>query len=210
MPILICREIGKILLILARCFQESIKNSSVPFHLQFHEEICFNEWSTTRWWLFQAGTRPEERTPRKGREVLMIKKILVATDGSDHARRATWTGADMAEKYKARIFIVHVVPSLPRIPDEGVLQQINDTQQGYARQVLGEAEREIKEKGVEVVQSVILSGDPAKEIREFARKNNVDMIVMGSRGAGSVETLLMGSVSHRVCQLAECTCITVK
>jgi len=140
----------------------------------------------------------------------MIKKILVATDGSDHARRATWTGADMAEKYKARIFLVHVVPSLPRIPDEGVLQQINNTQQAYARQILGEAEREIKEKGVEGVQSVILSGDPAKEIREFARKKNVDMIVMGSRGAGSVETLLMGSVSHRVCQLAECICITVK
>lgn len=56
----------------------------------------------------------------------------------------------------------------------------------------------------------MLQGDPAQEIIEFSRKNSIDMIVIGSRGAGTVETLLLGSVSHKVCHLANCTCVTVK
>jgi nucleotide-binding universal stress UspA family protein len=72
------------------------------------------------------------------------------------------------------------------------------------------AEREFKEKGVKNFQSSIIEGDPAQAIIEFARKEAVDTIVMGSRGLGNLEGVFLGSVSHKVCNLAHCTCLTVK
>lgn len=139
----------------------------------------------------------------------MLKKILIATDGSDHARKAIEYASDIAAKYKAAVYIIHVTPPLGSWA-EGDVEKIKDNQQKFANQVIEEAEREVKKKGVESYQSTILQGHPAGEIIEFARKNSVDMIVMGSHGAGKVEMLMLGSVSNKVCHLAECTCVTVK
>ncbi len=139
----------------------------------------------------------------------MLNKILIATDGSDHARKALEYASDIAAKYEATVYLIHVVSPLPSMPEVDV-QKIQDIQQKIAKEIIEEAEREIKKKGVESYQSTILQGQPAQEIIEFARKNSVDMIVMGSHGAGSVETLLLGSVSHKVSHLADCTCVTVK
>ena len=141
---------------------------------------------------------------------LMISKILVPIDGSSHAKKAVEYAIDLALKYKATVYLVHVVSPLPSVPDEEVLQTIEANQELFAKEILEAAAREVKKKGVGNFQSTVLYGDPAHGILEFARKNGVDMILMGSRGAGKVETLLLGSVSHRVCHLAECTCMTVK
>ena len=139
----------------------------------------------------------------------MLKKILIATDGSDHARKAIGHASDIAAKYKATVYLIHVVPPL-HIVTEVDVKNIQDNQQKIAKQIIEEAEREVKKKGVESYQSTILQGQPAREILDFARENNVDMIVMGSHGAGKVEMLMLGSVSHKVCHLADCTCVTVK
>jgi len=139
----------------------------------------------------------------------MLKKILIATDGSDHARKAIGFASDIATKYKATVYLIHVVPPLHSVAEVDV-KKIQDNQQKFANQIIEEAEREVKKKGVEGYQSTILQGEPAREIIEFARKNSVDMIVMGSHGAGKVEMLILGSVSNKVCHLANCTCVTVK
>jgi len=139
----------------------------------------------------------------------MLNKILVATDGSDHARKAIEYASDIAAKYEATVYLIHVVSPLPSMPEVDV-QAIRDNQQKIAKEIIEEAEREIKNKGVETYQSTILQGQPAQEIIEFARKNSVDMIVMGSHGAGKMELLMLGSVSTKVCHLADCTCVTVK
>ena len=139
----------------------------------------------------------------------MLKKILIATDGSDHARKAIGYASDIATKYKATVYLIHVVPPVGSWAEVDV-EKIQDNQQKFANQIIEEAEKEVKKKGVESYQSTILQGQPAGEIIEFARKNNVDMIVMGSHGAGKVEMLMLGSVSNKVCHLADCTCVTVK
>ena len=139
----------------------------------------------------------------------MLKKILLATDGSDHARKAIGFASDIATKYKATVYLIHVVPILHSVPEVDI-KKMQDIQQKYANQIIEEAERELKEKGVESYQSTILHGGPAREITEFARKNSVDMIAMGSHGAGKVEMLMLGSVSNKVCHLSDCTCVTVK
>ena len=53
-------------------------------------------------------------------------------------------------------------------------------------------------------------GDPAERILDCAKREHVDMIVMGTRGLSDLKGLLMGSVSHKVSHLADCACVTVK
>ena len=65
-------------------------------------------------------------------------------------------------------------------------------------------------KGVRSVQALLEPGDPASTILRLAKGLRADMIFLGSRGLGNLEGLLMGSVSHKVTHLAECTCVAVK
>ena len=53
-------------------------------------------------------------------------------------------------------------------------------------------------------------GNPAEEIAAYARKNNVDMIIMGTRGLSAIKEVFLGSVSHKVLQLASCPVVLVK
>jgi nucleotide-binding universal stress UspA family protein len=149
---------------------------------------------------------------RKGDKELMIKKILVATDGSDYATKGIEFASDLAAKYKATVYLIHVFTPLSSMPeiDGGVLQQWEDLHEKQAKEIIEEAERVVKKRGVENYQATLLRGHPAQEIIEFARKTSVDMIVMGSRGAGKLEMLMLGSVSNKVCHLADCSCVTIK
>jgi nucleotide-binding universal stress UspA family protein len=77
-------------------------------------------------------------------------------------------------------------------------------------QLLKGAKRVAREKGVKDIESTAAEGDPASEILKAAGQKGADLIVMGSRGLSDLKGLLVGSVSHKVAHLAECTCLTVR
>ena len=79
-----------------------------------------------------------------------------------------------------------------------------------AERLLADAQKVAKDKGVEEVHCVIEDGDPVKKILRHAEEDAANLVVMGSRGLGDLQELLMGSVSHKVSQLSPCSCITVK
>ncbi len=66
------------------------------------------------------------------------------------------------------------------------------------------------EKGVAAVETLLDKGDAADVIVQQADRLKANVIVMGTRGLGTLKGLLVGSVSHKVTQLAPCTCVTVK
>lgn len=76
--------------------------------------------------------------------------------------------------------------------------------------IIGKAEAKFKNAGLEKLESVCTNGDPANEILRMAKSRKVDLIIMGNRGKGGLSKALMGSVSTKVCKLANCTCVTVK
>jgi nucleotide-binding universal stress UspA family protein len=94
--------------------------------------------------------------------------------------------------------------------DYELVQKMEDALRKGGKEIVEKAESEIRVKGVKHFHSAVLLGDPATEIIRYAKENGVDMIVMGSRGEGTLEGLLFGSVSQKVCDLASCTCVTVK
>jgi nucleotide-binding universal stress UspA family protein len=148
----------------------------------------------------------------------MIKKVLVAIDGSEHSLKAVDYAIDIALKYDCEMYLIHVVDRL-EIPDEIIkfanVEKIEEPPEylvlnEIGNRILKKAEETAKEKGVQEVSAIIQEGDPADKNTAFARDNDIDWIFLGSRGLGGVKGLLMGSVSNKVCHLTDSTCITVK
>lgn len=79
-----------------------------------------------------------------------------------------------------------------------------------AEHLIDAARMEAEDSGVQKVAVAVLDGDPAKRILECAEQEDVDCIVMGSRGLSDIKALMLGSVSQKVAYLSPCTCITVK
>jgi nucleotide-binding universal stress UspA family protein len=146
----------------------------------------------------------------------MIRKILVTTDGSDHAKRAIAYAGDIASKYEATLYLVHVISFSQSTALAG--RHLSEAGMGTLRKqikragedIIREAEAAARTQGVKRIEAFLLEGDPASEILSAAKRYDVDAIVLGSRGAGMLGKLMLGSVSHKVCHLADRTCITVK
>jgi len=76
--------------------------------------------------------------------------------------------------------------------------------------VLAHAKKTAAHKGIAMAETELLDGDPVHCILETVEQDRADLIVMGMRGLGEVEGMLVGSVSYKVNHLAPCTCITVR
>ncbi len=148
----------------------------------------------------------------------MIKKILVAVDGSEHSLKAVDYAIDVALKYESEMYLLHVVDKV-EIPEEirkyASVEKIEDPPEylifnEIGNRILKKLEEKAKMSGVKEVHAIIQEGDAAENITAFARDNDVDWIFLGNRGLGGVKGLLMGSVSNKVCHLTDSTCITVK
>ena len=80
----------------------------------------------------------------------------------------------------------------------------------YADFLIEQATESAKHHGVKDVDAKSALGDPAEAIVEYARDQGADLIITGSRGFGKLKSLLLGSTSSKVSQLAQCSCLTVK
>jgi nucleotide-binding universal stress UspA family protein len=82
--------------------------------------------------------------------------------------------------------------------------------EAFGTRLLEQARARAAERRVQTVSSLLEAGDPAKTILRVAKARAVDMVVLGSRGLGDAQGLLLGSVSHKVAHFCACTCVTVK
>ena len=147
----------------------------------------------------------------------MFKTILVAVDGSDHALKAVDIAADLAQKYDAQLVLLSVFKHLSSLESthslvrsDKELGSAEATLRDLAKDAVKTAKERAKERGVQKLESSTKEGRPARTIVAFAKEKGADAIIMGSRGLGDVTGFMLGSVSHKVSALAECTVITVK
>jgi nucleotide-binding universal stress UspA family protein len=149
----------------------------------------------------------------------MLKTILVALDGSKHAKRAAALAINLAQHYGSRLQFISVMKKPPARVSKEVqrymeIEQLKGTPDqlvpDVAKNILAEAEKHARDKGVKDVRTIAKSGPVARTIVDVAKRQKADVIVMGSRGLGTVEGFLLGSVSHKVVSLAECNVMTVR
>jgi len=125
----------------------------------------------------------------------MFKSILVAWDGSEHAKRALGEAVDLARAQDARLTLLTVAAPLHAWP--GSVPPISEAALiSAAEKILTEGEALVPE-GIPVSGRAV-AGDPGMELLKRAAAADHDLIVMGSRGRGAVRSAVLGSVSHFV------------
>lgn len=133
-----------------------------------------------------------------------MKKILLAYDGSDPAKRALEQTIELAKGFHAAVGVISVVPVHPgRVPvdpwdDRGV----------HAEELI-EARKLLREVGIEA-ELLEPGGDPARTIEHLADERGYDTIVIGSRGLGTLARMLQGSISEHVAANAHTTVVVAR
>jgi len=130
----------------------------------------------------------------------MFKHVLVAIDGSAYSQAALPTAIEVAKKFGADLFVVHVTEH-----DRGRATVYSIESPAEATKLVVDAVKTARESGITAKSEVfdVAAGHVAKAIIETGGANEVDLIVMGSRGLSDVQGLLLGSVTHKVIQLAQ-------
>jgi len=139
----------------------------------------------------------------------MFKNILLAFDGSEHARKAASLAGDLARQQReATVWVVHVVDPIPANLGEPGFGQLTSTRSMEGQQTIDQAIPLIGD-GVDIRRE-LLFGAPAESIITVAETRQCDLIVMGTRGLGRLGSLLLGSQTQKVISLANCPVLVVK
>ncbi len=146
----------------------------------------------------------------------VFRKVLVAVDGSAHAERALEAAFELVRRCHSELVLFHAIELGPMRADlEG---RVDDTARKMYRrvgeeladQILSEAERTATERKVERVRRLAAFGDAAKAIDDAARREGVDLIVIGTRGLTGLHGLALGSVAHKITSMASCPVMVVR
>lgn len=141
----------------------------------------------------------------------MFETILLAIDGSENARRAAQTAIGLVQSLEGSSLVVTYIspnpPSQSRImkADFDVHNLLLEDAHNLAKQTLDS----IENAGIPYTIEVGM-GDPSSEILKTIDKIKANLIIIGSRGLGSLTGVVMGSVSQRIAQHASCPVMIVK
>ncbi len=139
-------------------------------------------------------------------------KVLIAVDGSEHARHAIEAVARYAKELPVDVLLLNVADTvvyygeLPPFDSEAVER----AQRDYQNQLLAEAQAHARACGLQKVEAQGIAGYAANEIVRVADERGVDQIVMGTHGKGALRSLFLGSVAQRVVHLTKVPVLLVK
>ena len=141
-----------------------------------------------------------------------IRRILVPFDFSEHSEKAfTWALA-MAQQWRARLLLLHVVPQ-PTYPPMlmGTYFNVAEFEASLKEDAETRAQEFLGKTGSRTVQvdAKVLIGEPFGDICRIAEKEKVDLIVIGSHGRTGLSHVLLGSVAERVVRHASCPVLVV-
>lgn len=142
----------------------------------------------------------------------MYNKILVPTDGSEHAVRAEEEAIYIAEKTGAELIGLSTVENnfVNGLPLNDEVYELNNLLKENTKNNVDNFEELVHEKASSVsVRSIIKEGTPANAILETAEEEDVNLIVIGSSGKSGFDRFLMGSVADKVSKSAKCSVLVV-
>jgi nucleotide-binding universal stress UspA family protein len=123
--------------------------------------------------------------------------ILVAYDGSEHSRKALDMAVKVALCSNCKLTVLYAFDAVPHILGDDETEHFIERAISKGREKLVEATRHLRDLGVESTTAIV-EGPAAEAILRVANVEGCDLIVIGSRGLGMVQGLLLGSVSYRV------------
>lgn len=137
----------------------------------------------------------------------MYEDCLLATDGSDGARRATEHAIELADRLGATLHVVSVSEEGPHSSEKR--DRMRADPESEAATAVEEAAAAARERNLEVTTTV-LEGVPQEEIVAFAEENPIDFLVLGTVGRSGLDKLVVGSVAEQVVESAPAPVVTVR
>ena len=140
----------------------------------------------------------------------MFKKILIANDGSEGARKALKVAIDMAKKYCAELHSISVEEGVPHYAATiGEVEEYRKEANDFFLNINEEATEEAKKGGVEL-HTKVQAGHDVETIVNHAKEGNFDLLVIGFMGHSKIFGRVWGSTSQNITKLSPCTVIVVK
>ena len=136
-------------------------------------------------------------------------KVLVATDGSEHAMKAVRRALELAEREGAKISLMSVAYFSKDDFDE-MPPRIQEKLERQARDALERGRVIFTEKGIRVETILETGVVPANNIIKRAKEGGFDLILLGSTGLTGIERVLMGSTAAKVVAHAPCSVSVIR
>jgi nucleotide-binding universal stress UspA family protein len=144
-----------------------------------------------------------------------IKNILVPTDCSELSQKALQYAISLAKTFKAKMTLLYVTDDISAmgieagyLPDQ-VIQKMFDEKKKSDEKQLEDFWSHNNKSDVKA-ELKILNGDTYSQIVKFAKKVNIDIIIMGTHGRTGFQHILMGSVAEKVVRYSPYPVLTVK
>jgi len=134
-------------------------------------------------------------------------KVLLATDGSEDAARATEAASDLAASSGSELHVIHVWHDVPGPYRRGFVKRELRRQ---GQEILEEQVRKIESAGGTVTETHLREGRTSNEIIELSDVLGIGLLVVGSRGLGTVRRILMGSHSEEIVHRAHVPVLVVR
>ncbi len=143
--------------------------------------------------------------------MIEIKKILIPTDFSETAQSATQYAVELAKKFGAKLHLLHVIEDpvvyMPMfesyaLPPKEDFENFAETR--LDNWILDE------DKGDLTIETEWVHGNPFVDILKCAKREDADLIVVGTHGRSFTAHLLLGSVAEKVVRKAKCPVLTVR
>jgi len=152
--------------------------------------------------------------------MIAYKNVLFCTDFSEDANIAFFHALDLAKKHSAKLHIIHVPHSsyayCRHIVDEHIPEGAPGGEAFYNEEIEKAAEAALKEEyekklgDFSNVVFVVKNGSPDMEIIRYAKKNDIDVIVMGTLGKAEQDRMVHGSTVANVSKYAHCHVIAIR
>ncbi len=139
----------------------------------------------------------------------VFRTILFATDFSPPSMRALPFAAALSERHKAKFFVAHVLPEMPRVlarPSDAdrIIKEERDYAEFELKQIVDSLQREGRN-----CEPLLGKGNPGEVITNLAESRNVDLIVVCPNSRGTLGKLFVGSVAEEIIREAVCPVLTI-
>jgi len=134
----------------------------------------------------------------------MYENILIPTDGSEQAGNAVEEGIRLANELDATVHALHVVDEFEAkiVPITEAEDEKREEYLEHGEAITDEVAQLAEEAGLDCVTAV-RTGMAHKEIERYVDENDIDIVVIGSRGLGAVEEMLLGSTADKVVRIVD-------
>jgi nucleotide-binding universal stress UspA family protein len=138
--------------------------------------------------------------------MIALKHILVATDFGEASAAALMYGRAFARTFGASLHVLHVADNMFMKSGSADPHELKTLKVNQLNACLSDGDR-----GILHARAVVETSEtPAQAIVDYAKSANIDLIVMGTHGRGTLAQLLVGSVAERVVRTASCPVLTVR